>query len=187
MTHGFFSGNPQTEWLTNAAGKDRDMQLLQEFSYTDPDAKKWLAPKGVIINGASIPEFLWSTVGSPYTDDYRRASIVHDVACGDPAIARKDADTMFYHACRAGGCGIAQARVLYTGVRLGAWASTAWPSPALPLELKMARPLLASPEPEELFLRSKLSAIAAELQALDATDTVDAVDAIIARHVTIQE
>lgn len=185
MEHGFFSGNPQTEWLTDAAGKDRDMQLLKEFSYTDPTAKKWIAPEGAIINGASIPEFLWSTVGSPYTDDYRRASIVHDVACSTPGVARKDADTMFYHACRAGGCGMAQARVLYAGVRLGAWAAAALPATALPLELKMTRPLLANPEPEEIFLRSKLSAIAAELQTLDATDTVDAVDAIIARHVSI--
>jgi hypothetical protein len=35
---------------------------------------------------------------------------------------------MFYHACRAGGCSIKQATLLYIGVRFGAWTSlvAAW-------------------------------------------------------------
>ncbi len=101
--HGAFSGNPKTEWLVDRSGADRNMRLLEDFLYTDPDGKKWPAPSGSIIDGASIPRPLWATVGSPYTDDYRRASVVHDVACDSPAIPRKDADVMFYHACLAGG------------------------------------------------------------------------------------
>ena len=67
-----------------------------------------------MVNSASIPAPLWSTVGSPYTGPYRRASIVHDVACAaadhaaDPRTARPAADHMFYQACLAGGCSPAQ-------------------------------------------------------------------------------
>ncbi len=66
---------------------------------------------------------LWSLVGSPYTGDYRRASIVHDKACdeaGEDKGRRRAADRMFYHACRAGDCSIRQAIILYIGVRIGA-------------------------------------------------------------------
>jgi len=117
-----FSGNPKTEWLVETGKEDRDMQLLEDFWYDDPDGRRWLAPVGSIINGASIPRPLWTTVGSPYTDDYRRASIVHDVACNNPSVDRKDADKMFYFACQAGGCSKKQAKILYAGVRIGAWA-----------------------------------------------------------------
>ncbi|PYJ14178.1 MAG: hypothetical protein DME93_00675 [Verrucomicrobia bacterium] len=70
-----------------------------------------------------MPRALWTLVGSPYTGDYRRASIVHDKACDDAlhdVQARREADRMFYHACRAGGCSIQEATWLYIGVRIGA-------------------------------------------------------------------
>jgi len=121
--HGSFSGNPKTEWLANPASPDREMKLLEDFWYTDPNGRKWPAPKESVVNGASIPRPLWSTVGSPYTDDYRNASVVHDVAVEDPAVNRKEADKMFYYACLTGGCSLKQASVLYVGVRIGSWAS----------------------------------------------------------------
>jgi len=118
-----FSGDPETIWLTEA-GTDRNMALLQDFWFIDRRGNRWDAPKASIVNGASIPRPLWSLVGSPYTGDYRRASIVHDVACeyagGDPA-RRRAADRMFFEACREGGCTAWEATVLYVGVRIGAW------------------------------------------------------------------
>lgn len=124
MSLGSFSGNPRTEWLTDPSTPDRDMRLLDDFWYDDPDGRRWKAPAGSVVNGASIPRPLWALVGSPYTDDYRRASVVHDVACADPGVRRAEADRMFYFACRAGGCSPSQARLLYLGVRVGAWAAS---------------------------------------------------------------
>jgi len=98
------------------------MRLLADFWFIDPAGKKWLTPKNYVVDGASIPRALWTTVGSPYTGDYRRASIVHDKACDDATndqAARRAADRMFYHACRAGGCSIQEATLLYIGVRIG--------------------------------------------------------------------
>jgi hypothetical protein len=117
---GQFSDNPRTEWLVDAKA-DRNMRLLEEFWYDDPDGRRWIAPAGSVVNGASIPAPLWSSVGSPYTGEYRRASVVHDIACDDPAVSRKEADRMFYFACLAGGCSRREARLLYAGVRIGAW------------------------------------------------------------------
>jgi hypothetical protein len=122
MSNGTFSGEPSTVWLTED-GDDRGMRMLERFTYTDPSGTMWDAPAGSTINGASIPRPLWTLVGSPYTGDYRRASIVHDVACGRAGAdreKRRAADRMFYQACRAGGCSVAQATVLYLGVRIGA-------------------------------------------------------------------
>jgi hypothetical protein len=81
--HGQFSSDPQAVWLTEDGTEDRNMQVLQTFSFTDPAGKAWQAPKDSVVDGASIPRALWTIVGSPYTGDYRRASIVHDVACAD--------------------------------------------------------------------------------------------------------
>src|SRR5436190_22964378 len=125
MGHGTFSGEPEAVWLTEEGTEDRNMRILKEFSFEDPDAKKWVAPIASIVDGASIPRALWAIVGSPYTGDYRRASIVHDVACveaGGNKRKRRAADRMFFHACRAGGCSIWQSTVLYLGVRIGAAA-----------------------------------------------------------------
>ena len=140
--HGKFSGEPITTWLTEASD-DRDMELYADFTFTDPAGTMWPAPKGSRINGASIPRPLWSLVGSPYTGDYRRASIVHDVACdlaGKDVTKRRAADRMFFHACREGGCSAEQAMLLYLGVRVGAAWSTvpAW-APALAAHEQGAR------------------------------------------------
>ena len=120
--HGRFSGEPRTDWLANRKAADRNMRVVDDFWFEDPDRKRWLAPAGSEVNGANIPRTLWSLLGSPYTGDYRRASVVHDVACqGNPSFTeRRAADRMFYHACRAGGCGRVEATILYVGARIGA-------------------------------------------------------------------
>lgn len=133
MSHGQFSGHPAVRWLTES-GADRDMELLEDFTFIDPAGVVWDAPTASIVNGASIPRPLWALVGSPYTGDYRRASIVHDVACeraGNDVARRRDADRMFYHACRAGGCSVAEATILFLGVRIGSsWSAVPQWAPA---------------------------------------------------------
>lgn len=124
-SYGVFSGDPQAVWLTEPKA-DRRMQLLDAFTFTDAAGRVWDAPKGHRVDGASIPRSLWTMVGSPYTGDYRRASILHDVNCDrhpQDGPDRRAGDEMFYAACRAGGCGRLEAKLLFLGVRLGSsWA-----------------------------------------------------------------
>ena len=180
MSNGSFSGNPKTEWLDEPGG-DRNMRLLANFYYDDPDGRRWNAGEGSVINGASIPVPLWSTVGSPYTGDYRRASVVHDVACATAGVDRKQADQMFYFACLAGGCSLLQAKLLYAGVRIGAWAGAVIPFEA---ELAMARPdgtrLPGELTPQELEVRAKYTLIAQDLRAT--SDDFDAIRAVVDAH-----
>jgi hypothetical protein len=127
MSHGNFSPDlPQTTWMAENNTPDRQMILIRGFWFDDPNGKRWAAPAGYATDGTSIPRALWTLIGSPFTGDYRRAAIVHDKACvdaGSDGRARRAADKMFYHACRAGGCSIRDAIVMYLGVRIGA----AWP------------------------------------------------------------
>lgn len=184
--HGSFSGNPKTEWLVDASGEDRKMRLLEDFSFTDPDEKVWFAAKESVVDGASIPRALWALVGSPYTDDYRRASVVHDVACGTIGVDRKKADVMFFHACRAGGCSHSQARVLYAGVRIGAWSSSSLPPQSLDRDRVLFRRRLDVPVLEEEFLKGKLADIARDMEVLGPEPTIEEMDNIIERHIRIQ-
>jgi hypothetical protein len=180
--NGTFSGNPKTEWLVDTGKEDRDMLLLEDFWYIDPDGRKWEAPNGSVINGASIPRPLWSTVGSPYTDDYRRASIVHDVACHDPAILRKDADKMFYFACMAGGCTKGQAKILYAGVRIGAWAGGVFPKDTFS-RIKLLYRLTEKAGVDEMRINLKFAEITKELNNLDDKAEFADIKAVVDGHV----
>jgi hypothetical protein len=126
MNYGKFSGDPEVRWKVSAREPDRDMNLLSDFHFVDPASRMWHAPKESTVDGASIPRALWTVVGAPFCGDYRRASVVHDVACvdaGNDKKKRKAADQMFFYACRAGGCSWSQSVVLYIGVRIGAAAA----------------------------------------------------------------
>lgn len=118
-----FSGDPVTVWRSGENGF-RDMELAETLSFTD-HVKEWVAEKGRVINGASIPRALWSVVGAPYVGRYRRPSIIHDVYCDDATSYRdrRSADRMFYRACRAEGLTRLSSAILYLGVRFGAWRS----------------------------------------------------------------
>lgn len=111
-TNGRFLSSPKTEWLE--AG--RDMSLTEDFVYIDPNEVAWLAPKGSIVNGASIPRPLWSVIGGPFEGKYRNASIVHDVACEKKNRPHNEVHRMFFHACVAGGVPESEAKRLYWAV-----------------------------------------------------------------------
>lgn len=81
-TAGEFSATPKIEFIDAPGTPNRDVRVLDDFSFTEADTGRvWVAPSGSIVNGASIPRVLWSLVGSPFTGDYVYASTVHDVAC----------------------------------------------------------------------------------------------------------
>jgi hypothetical protein len=109
---GHFVGSVKTEWIE----ANRKMRLLDDFSYVDSKGTTWAAPKGSVVDGASIPQVLWSVVGSPYTGEYRNASVVHDVACVKRDKPWQDVHRMFYEACRAGGVGEQKAKLMYSAV-----------------------------------------------------------------------
>jgi len=177
MGHGEFSGEPEAVWLTQDGTEDRPMKILQDFYFVDPSSKKWQAPAGSVVDGASIPRALWTIIGSPYTGDYRRASVVHDVACdeaGGNKKKRRAADRMFFHACRAGGCSIWQSIILYLGVRIGAVASEV-PAWQAAVATETAGPRIRRTD-DELQLERDFQVIADRVLAPGVTDDPEEVE-----------
>ena len=108
-----FSGPVQTEWLPDG----RKMKLLKRLTYAAKNGVKWVAPKGAIIDGASIPQLLWSLSGSPYCGKYRRASVLHDVYCQTRKCSTDHTHRMFYEAMLDDGVDQETAEQMYFAVK----------------------------------------------------------------------
>ncbi len=116
--YGYFEGEVVTIWLKNK-GKDRDMKLTKTFTYVDQNNKQWMANEGDVVNGASIPPFLWGSIlGSPFVGDYRRATVLHDVACDERTEPSSAVHKMFYHAMLCDGVRKGKAFKMYKAVDL---------------------------------------------------------------------
>ncbi len=89
------------------------MTLLSELRYTDPKGVAWTAPAGAIVDGASIPRYLWSLMGGPFEGRYRNASVLHDVAYEKQDRPWGDCDRMFYNAMRCSGVSAVEAKTMY--------------------------------------------------------------------------
>lgn len=109
MEFGKFIGSVKTEWIKD----NENMRLLEPFGYCDPNNEEWMAPAGSVVDGASIPQALWTFAGSPFKGPYRNASVVHDVACTTRARTSDATHLMFYFACRCGGVEFIKSKVMY--------------------------------------------------------------------------
>jgi outer membrane protein OmpA-like peptidoglycan-associated protein len=101
----------KTEWLEDG----RKMRLLEDFQYLDNASKAWLAPKGWVVDGASIPQVLWA-FGGPLEGLYRKASVVHDVACDKEQETWQAVHRMFFEAMQCSGVAMTRAQVMYAAV-----------------------------------------------------------------------
>lgn len=109
---GKYSSTVKAEWLPN----QREMKILEDFEYEDPNGMRWIAPKGSLVDGASIPQWLWSVIGSPFAGLYRDASVIHDVACEEKNRTWEVVHLSFYYAMRASGVSKARANLMYGAV-----------------------------------------------------------------------
>lgn len=94
----------------------RTLKLLEDFVYIDPRKKPWVAPKGTVVDGASIPKPFWTIVGGPLEGEYRKASIVHDEGCVRKSEPWENVHLMFYEACRCAGLPEKKAKLMYAAV-----------------------------------------------------------------------
>jgi hypothetical protein len=116
-----FSGPVKTVWLDDGL----HMQVIEAVSYVDPAGRVWRVPAGFVTDGASIPDELWSLVGSPFTGKYRVAAVFHDAAYATLGVAKDDADRMLRDAALELGCEHWRAEAIYEGVRVGGASSYA--------------------------------------------------------------
>src|ERR1700720_3532958 len=110
---GHYSGYVEARWENDG----RNMTLLSELRYTDPQGVIWVAPAGSVVDGASIPRSLWSLMGGPFEGKYRNASVLHDVAYDQKNRPHEVCDRMFYHAMRCSGVSAVEAGTMYYALR----------------------------------------------------------------------
>jgi Protein of unknown function (DUF1353) len=110
---GHYSGYVEARWENDG----RNMVLLSELRYTDPQGVVWIAPAGSEVDGASIPRSLWSIMGGPFEGKYRNASVLHDVAYDQHNRPWQACDRMFYNAMRCSGVSAPEAGTMYYALR----------------------------------------------------------------------
>jgi hypothetical protein len=109
---GTFVGRIVTEWQDDG----RLMTLLEPFQFVDGSGRKWSVPRGIAVDGASIPSFLWSLTGGPFEGKYRNASIIHDYYCEVRSRRWQEVHRVFYDAMLASGVGQARALLMFKAV-----------------------------------------------------------------------
>jgi hypothetical protein len=75
---GSFSGDPAGTFVSRDYVDRPLFQLTSPFKYTSPNGDEFTVVEEYIIDGASIPRILWSTIGGPFSEFHLKASIVHD-------------------------------------------------------------------------------------------------------------
>ena len=98
----------------------RRVKLLEELIYIDPRGKRWTAPKGSVVDGASIPKVFQKVIGTPYGGEYTLASVIHDVACMEQKEPWEEVHQAFYDAMLASGVEKQKASIMYLAVYEGA-------------------------------------------------------------------
>ena len=74
------------------------MILNDDFSFIDSRDVTWIAHKGDIIDGASIPKIFKRIIGGSFRSSYLPAAVLHDVYCASKSRPQKDTSRMFYQA-----------------------------------------------------------------------------------------
>jgi hypothetical protein len=97
---------------------DRDMVLLEDFTYITGAGERITTPAGTTINGASVPWYL-RRLFEPFIGRYRRATVIHDGECKRRDRPSSQVHARFYEMAIADGCPKWQAAAMWAGVRFG--------------------------------------------------------------------
>jgi Protein of unknown function (DUF1353) len=105
----------------------RRMKLVEPFGFMEADGLHWSVPPHATVDGASIPQPLWSLIGGPFEGKYRDASVVHDYYCDVRSADWRSVHRMFYRAMLVSGVSVHLAKVMYAAVYFAGprWSDTA--------------------------------------------------------------
>ena len=78
-------------------------------------------PKGFVSDGASIPKFAWILIGSPWSDVYGKAAVIHDWGYHTQTRTRKQVDKIFLEGMKILGVGWWKRGTMYNCVRCFSW------------------------------------------------------------------
>lgn len=126
-TYGHYSSGPHGTWIP---GPERPLYRIdKKYTYTDtsqrleqvfgPHETNWIAPKGEVVDGASIPDLAWTMVGGPFSGNYFYASIIHDYYCCSKSRDYDLTNAEFMYGMLASGVERWQAELMTLGVLIG--------------------------------------------------------------------
>ena len=170
-----FSGKVVVELLDGIEFAHK-LRLLDDFAFTDAGGKVWLARRGGILDGESVPRELYSLGGLPYPPEYRKAAVVHDYFCRVRTEPWRQVHRTLFHASVAEGVSEIQAKTLYAAVYAGGWrweprgsscyrschaavASLAWKPAVTPAEVQPVLQWIEQNEPTLDDIDARLDAL----------------------------
>ncbi len=97
------------------------------LEFVNAEGKVWIAPAGILTDGASIPPMFVGFIGDPRSKEFMNAATVHDSYCAESnrnnpyyhAAPWQDVHRMFYDALRVSGTPPIKAKIMYAAVYLG--------------------------------------------------------------------
>jgi len=111
--------------ILEPTNSSQQMRTALDFGFMDTDGKLWLVPRGTTVDGASIPEALWSSLANLWEGKYRDAIVMHDYYCAVRDMDWRSVHRMFYRALVASGVPVSSAKLVYAGVY---FAGPRWPN-----------------------------------------------------------
>ena len=117
-------------------------ELVDEsLTFLDSSGVKWVAPKGTLTDGASVPRLALPITNGQWDVKFLKAAVVHDAYCQEDNETRspdqyrkkpwKAVHRMFYEACIAGGTSPLLAKIMFAAVWL---AGPRWNDPERELQ-----------------------------------------------------
>jgi hypothetical protein len=100
---------------------DHKLRLLEDFSFGDANGRVWLAPRGGVIDGTSLPRALRLIPGIPPETEFRKASVMHDYHSRARLESWREVRRLLYSASLHEGLGPTEAKLLYATVYAGGW------------------------------------------------------------------
>jgi len=107
-----FIGRVVVEWLDDDPFVPK-IALVEAFAFSDAGGRRWIAEKGQVLDGRSIPLLFRDLVGPPFGGDYRKSTVVYESQCYAMDASWRDVHRLFYDASRAEGVPELDAKLMY--------------------------------------------------------------------------
>lgn len=112
---GRFEGTPSVQFLRGGSR----VRILDDFVYVDPDGRRWVAPRNLVSDGASIPRLAWDSIGPPIGGPYFFAALQHDARYRLGDCTKEEADLILWDAALCGGTSQTIALIIAQAVAIG--------------------------------------------------------------------
>jgi hypothetical protein len=101
--------------------------ISRDLVFVDAMGKRWVAPKGTLTDGASIPPAFIGVIGAPTSAEFASAAAIHDAYCGYgneqgaqyQTRSWEEVHRVFYEALVVGGTPLDKAKTMYSDVLIG--------------------------------------------------------------------